>query len=206
MTLAKRCLDIFCALGLMTLLALPFGLFLLWLRWCEGGPLFYVSERMRDVDRPFALWKLRTMSVVGARENAGVSGGDKTSRVTPMGRRLRRYRLDEIPQLWNVLKGDMSFVGPRPPLRLYTERYPDIYREVLKSRPGITGLASLHFHRHEEWLLARCHTAEETDRVYSTRCVPRKAELDLIYQRRRNICFDIALMWQTLSRVLWRRR
>lgn len=206
MTPAKRLLDIFCALGLMLLLAVPFGLFLLWLRWREGGPLFYVSERMRGIDRPFWLWKLRTMSVVREEENAGASGGDKSFRVTPMGQRLRRYRLDEVPQLWNVLKGDMSFVGPRPPLRLYTERFPEIYREVLKSRPGITGLASLHFHRHEEWLLARCETPEETDRVYASRCVPRKAQLDLIYQRRRNICLDMLLMWRTVSRVLWRRR
>lgn len=205
MTLAKRLLDIFCALGLILLLALPFGLFLLWLRFREGGPIFYLSERMRGINRPFLLWKLRTMSVVAESQNTGVSGGDKSSRVTPMGQRLRRYRLDEIPQLWNVLKGDMSFVGPRPPLRLYVERYPEIYQEVLKSRPGITGLASLHFHRHEEWLLARCTTPEETDHVYATRCVPRKAALDLIYQRRQTICLDLSLMLQTLTRVMARR-
>src|SRR5690606_268547 len=126
MTLAKRCLDIFCSLGLILLLALPFGMFLLWLRAREGGPIFHVSERMRGVDHPFKLWKLRTMTVVSEAQNAGVSGGDKVGRVTPMGRKLRRYRLDEIPQLWNVLKGDMSFVGPRPPLRLYVERFPEI--------------------------------------------------------------------------------
>ena len=97
---------------------------------------------------PFHLWKLRTMTVV--REDSGVSGGDKAARITPVGRFLRRARLDEIPQLWNVIRGDMSFVGPRPPLRLYVERFPALYAEVLKSRPGITGLATLHFHAHEE--------------------------------------------------------
>src|SRR5690606_28666329 len=109
-------------------------------------------------------------------------------------------RLDEVPQLWNVLKGDMSFVGPRPPLRVYVERFPDLYAQVLRSRPGVTGLASLHFHRHEEWILARCATPEDTDAAYARRCVPRKARLDLIYQRRRNLCLDMALMWRTAAR------
>ena len=98
------------------------------------------------------------------------------------GRFLRRSRLDEVPQLWNVLKGDMSFVGPRPPLRLYVERFPELYAKVLQSRPGVTGLATLVFHRHEEKLLAACRSAAETDAVYARRCVPRKARIDLIYQ------------------------
>jgi len=96
----------------------------------------------------------------------------------------------------------MSFVGPRPPLRLYVERFPDLYAQVLRSRPGITGLATLSFHRHEEWLLAPCRDAAETDAVYSRRCVPRKARIDLIYQRRRTLCLDLRLMLQTLSRAL----
>lgn len=156
MTLGKRLLDVGLALLFAAILALPFALLLLWLWAREGWPLFYVSERMRAVDRPFWLWKLRTMTVVPPEQ--GVSGGDKRARVTKTGTFLRRYRLDEVPQLWNVLKGDMSFVGPRPPLRLYVERFPNIYAQVLKNRPGITGLATLTFHRHEERLLAACHT------------------------------------------------
>lgn len=200
MTPGKRALDIGVALLLAAILALPFGLLLLWLWRREGPPLFYVSERMRGVDRPFWLWKLRTMTVVLPEQ--GVSGGDKRSRVTPTGAVLRRYRLDEVPQLWNVLKGDMSFVGPRPPLRLYVERFPQIYAQVLRNRPGITGLATLTFHRHEERLLAGCRTSQETDAVYSCRCVPRKAQIDLIYQRHRSIVWDIHLMVQTIVRAL----
>ena len=98
---AKRALDLIAA----TLLAL--------LLVTEGRPVFHVSERMRAPDRPFRLWKLRTMTVT--RADSGVPGGDEVSRITPTGRLLRRTRADEIPQLWNVLKGDMSFVGPRPP-------------------------------------------------------------------------------------------
>jgi len=204
MTPAKRALDIVLALALAAILALPFALLLAVLWAVEGRPLFYVAERMRAPGRPFRLFKLRTMRPAPA--DRGVSGADKASRISAMGRFLRRSRLDEIPQLWNVLKGDMSFVGPRPPLREYVERFPDLYARVLQSRPGITGLATLHFHRHEEWLLAQCHTPDQTDRIYARRCVPRKARLDLIYQRRRTLCLDLALMVETLRRVLIRRR
>ena len=200
MTPAKRIFDLIFALVLVGILAVPFGLLTLFLLWREGRPVFYVAERMRAPGQPFWLWKLRTMSVVPA--EAGVSGGNKASRISAMGQFLRRSRLDEVPQLWNVLRGDMSFVGPRPPLRLYVERYPELYAQVLQSRPGITGLATLTFHRHEEMLLAACTTAAETDAVYARRCVPRKARIDLIYQRRRSMVMDLGLMVHTLARAL----
>jgi lipopolysaccharide/colanic/teichoic acid biosynthesis glycosyltransferase len=203
MTPAKRIFDIVVALLLAAILALPFAVLVAVLLWREGRPVFYVAERMRAPGRPFGLWKLRTMRPAPA--DSGVSGGDKADRITPSGRFLRRTRLDEIPQLWNVLKGEMSFVGPRPPLRQYVERFPGLYARVLRSRPGITGLATLHFHRHEERLLSRCRDAAETDAVYARRCVPRKARLDLIYQRRRNLCLDVVLMLRTAGKVLRRR-
>ncbi len=200
MTPAKRALDLILASMLVVILAPTFGLLLLVLWARQGRPVFYVAERMRAPGQPFLLWKLRTMSVVPP--EAGVSGGDKTSRITATGRFLRRSRLDEVPQLWNVIKGDMSFVGPRPPLRLYVERFPDLYAQVLQNRPGITGLATLVFHRHEEALLAQCTSAAQTDAVYARRCVPRKARIDLIYQRRRTVWMDLGLMVRTLARAL----
>ena len=203
MTFGKRVFDLGLALLLGVLLLVPFTVLLVVLLVKEGRPVFYVAERMKAPGQPFRLWKLRTMTV--ARSDSGVSGGDKSARITSMGRFLRKTRLDEVPQLWNVILGDMSFVGPRPPLRLYVERFPEIYEQVLRSRPGITGLASLHFHAHEERILARCSSAAETDEVYSRRCVPRKATLDLIYQRHRSLCFDMALIAQTGKRVLLKR-
>ena len=200
MTPAKRALDLILASMLVVILAPTFGLLLLVLWARQGRPVFYVAERMRAPGQPFLLWKLRTMSVVPP--EAGVSGGDKTSRITATGRFLRRSRLDEVPQLWNVIKGDMSFVGPRPPLRMYVERFPDLYAQVLQNRPGITGLATLVFHRHEEALLAQCTSAAQTDAVYARRCVPRKARIDLIYQRRRTVWMDLGLMVRTLARAL----
>jgi lipopolysaccharide/colanic/teichoic acid biosynthesis glycosyltransferase len=147
---------------------------------CQGRPIFFLSERMKTPDQAFWLWKFRTMRP--AAQDSGVSGGDKVARITPMGQILRRTRLDELPQLWNILRGDISFVGPRPPLRIYVERFPGLYGRVLQSRPGLTGLA--------------------TDAVYCTHCIPRKAELDLIYQKNQAIMLDILVLGKTISRLM----
>ena len=196
MTLSKRVLDLSLALLLAVVLAPLLACLLAVLALTEGRPLFYVSERMRGPDRAFGLIKLRTMPV-GADRVGGVTGGDKQAALGRIHRLLRRSRADEIPQLWNVIAGDMSLVGPRPPLRRYVEDYPDLYAAVLRSRPGITGLASLAFHAHEERLLAACTTPEETDAVYRRRCIPAKARLDLIYARHRTLCWDLALIGRT---------
>lgn len=203
MRVSKRLLDLILVVILSTILVVPFSILLVVMIFKEGFPLFYVAERMKGPGQPFKLWKLRTMTIAG--QDSGVSGGDKTSRITPLGAFIRRARMDEVPQLWNVLKGDMSFVGPRPPLREYVERFPALYGEVLKSPTGITGLASLRFHDREEKLLAACNSPEETDRVYSERCVPQKARLDLIYQKNWSLCFDLKLIWETGTGILIRR-
>lgn len=202
MTPAKRIFDFALAAVLAVLLAPLLGALLIWLWLKQGRPLFHVAERMAAPDRPFRLWKLRTMTL--AERDSGVSGGDKAARITPEGAWLRRRRLDEIPQLWNILRGDLSFVGPRPPLPEYVHSFPGLYARVLRSRPGVTGLATVVYHRHEERLLARCATPQETDRVYRRNCVPRKASLDLIYQRRSNLCFDGLILWWTIKAVLRR--
>jgi lipopolysaccharide/colanic/teichoic acid biosynthesis glycosyltransferase len=192
MTPAKRLLDIGLALVLLIVAAPIMAGIAVAVLVLDGRPVLYPSERMRAPGRGFTLWKFRTMRPEAG--DSGVSGGDKTARITRTGRFLRRTRLDELPQLWNILKGDMSFIGPRPPLREYVERFPGLYAQVLRSRPGISGLATLQFHRHEERLLARARTREETDAIYARACVPRKARLDLIYQRQRNLCFDLVLI------------
>ena len=199
MTPQKRLFDIALALGLLLPLGLLMAVVAMALAATQGRPVLYGAERMRDPARAFTLWKFRTMRP--APSDSGVSGGDKTARITPAGRLLRRTRIDELPQLFNILKGDMSFVGPRPPLRQYVEACPETYAAVLRSRPGVTGLATLVFHRHEERLLARCATREETNRVYLRRCVPRKARLDLIYQQRQSVCLDLWILLRTLGGI-----
>ncbi len=200
MTPAKRAVDLVFGLGLSLILAPLALLIALAILLCDGRPVFHVAERMKSPDEAFFLWKFRTMRP--STVDAGVSGGDKSDRITPLGRLLRRSRLDEVPQLINILRGDISFVGPRPPLRRYVELFPGLYGQVLRQRPGLTGLATLVFHKAEERLLAGCRTPEETEDVYTRRCIPRKARLDMIYAARRSIWLDIRLIFGTVFRFL----
>ena len=200
MTPLKRVFDVTLALILAVVLG-PFVAFVaLVVLVLDGRPVFYLSERMQTPTRGFTLIKFRTMTPDAS--DSGVSGNDKSDRITRTGGFIRKSRLDEIPQLWNVLRGDISFVGPRPPLRQYVEQFPDLYAQVLRSRPGITGLATVYFHAHEERLLAQTTTREDTDAVYARRCVPRKARIDLMYQRNRTLCMDIAILAKTVFKSL----
>ncbi len=199
MTWSKRIYDLFFTSLLVVILG-PVILWLIFYIWQkEGRPIFYAAERMKTPEKAFRLWKFRTMTVED--QDSGVTGGYKTTRITPTGAWLRAKRMDEFPQLWNLLKGDLSFVGPRPPLREYVERFPELHAEVLKSRPGVTGLATIRFHHHEDRLLARCTSAEEADEIYARVCVPRKARLDLIYQKHQNMCYDFDLVFQTIGNL-----
>ncbi len=205
MSFGKRLMDIVLALLLSVLLAPVILALALAVLLTDGRPVFFGSLRARAPGRNFRLWKFRTMTVDSA--DAGVTGGDKQQRITRIGGFLRRSRLDEFPQLWNILKGDISFVGPRPPLPRYVEMFPDLYAEVLRSRPGVTGLATLVYHETEEKLLKSCLTAEQTEAVYTRRCIPRKARLDLLYAKRRTLCSDLVLILVTaVGRRWWRRR
>lgn len=133
MTPAKRAFDIGFALLLILLLAPVILVVALLITLIDGRPVLYLSERMRTPDTPFCLWKFRTMRVV--ENDAGVSSGYKQHRVTALGRRLRAYRLDELPQLLNVLRGDMSFVGPRPPPALLCRGLPRPLRQGARETP-----------------------------------------------------------------------
>ena len=205
MSPGKRILDIVLALLLSVLLAPVVLVLALLVLLIDGRPVFYGSLRARAPGQNFRLWKLRTMRNDSA--DTGVTGGDKAGRITRMGGFLRRSRLDEFPQLWNILRGDISFVGPRPPLPRYVEMFPDLYAKVLQSRPGVTGLATLAYHQTEEKLLKQCNTAAETEAVYTRRCIPRKARIDLLYAQNRSICSDLVLIMVTGGgRRWWRRR
>ncbi|WP_343116072.1 sugar transferase [Ostreiculturibacter nitratireducens] len=168
----------------------------------DGRPVLYVSERMRAPQGRFSCIKLRTMTRTDAGAASAVLGGDRQASVTSLGRLLRRSRIDEFPQLWNVLKGEMGFVGPRPPLERYVRADGGTYTEVLKVRPGVTGLATIIFHAYEERLLAKAKTAAETESAYVTRCIPRKARLDLIYRRNASAILDLYIIYLTAARLL----
>ncbi|MCC6002581.1 MAG: sugar transferase [Pararhodobacter sp.] len=200
MTPTKRLFDLFCAAVLSFFVFPAMALVALAILLIDGRPVIYASERMTTPTRAFRFYKFRTMRDDPG--DRGVTGGDKGNRITPLGRFLRRTRLDELPQLINLWRGDISVVGPRPPLRDYVERFPAVYERVLQSRPGITGLATVHFNRHERMLLARSRSQAETDAIYCRACIPRKARLDLIYQAHRSLCFDLEIILKTFVPAL----
>jgi len=195
----KRLLDFGFAIMLLAPVGALLGLLSVYLLLVQGRPIFFVSERMGQAGRPFQLLKLRTMAVDPG--DAGVAtGGDKAARVTRVGGWLRAWRLDELPQLWNILRGELSFVGPRPPLRRYVERHPEVYAQVLRSRPGLTGLATVVFRDAEARILAHAQSQHDTDLLYSARCVPRKARIDLIHQHNVCVSLDLMILYKTLRR------
>lgn len=202
MTPSKRLFDITLAFVLIVLLMPVIAVVAVLCITIEGRPILYLSERMHSSSRSFILIKFRTMRC--SSENTGVTGGNKLDRTSRFQSVLRQTRLDEVPQLFNILMGQMSFVGPRPPLRVYVEAYPKLYAKVLRSRPGITGLATIKIAEFERRILGDCLTSEETDLVYRRRCIPKKITLDLIYQRHSSACFDITILFQTLRIALFR--
>ena len=189
----KRLFDI-CTAGFGLLVLLPcFALVTLLLKLTDRGPVFYRQTRIGRYGRPFQIWKFRTM-VVGAENMGALVTHRQDPRITSIGRILRKTKVDELPQLLNVLKGDMSFVGPRPQVPRYIERLSPAQREMLRHRPGITDIATLRF-RNEQELLAG---AADVDDFYIRHCLPRKIALNLEYARNASLPYDIWIILQTL--------
>ncbi|MDD9977117.1 MAG: sugar transferase [Boseongicola sp.] len=164
----------------------------------QGRPFLYASERMRSEKSSFRLYKIRTMRP-SDRGPIAVLGGDQTNRITRLGHILRSSRIDELPQIFNVLKGDMRFIGPRPPLRQHVAEYPDHFAQVLKSKPGITGLATVLVYRRESRILRKCTTPLQTEQTYRTHCLPLKMRLDAIYARHRSLALDAFIVFRTVQ-------
>lgn len=190
---AKRSYDLcFAALGLLILSPL-FLLIAVVVKLSDGGPVIFLQKRVGRYGRLFWIWKFRTMVVNAETQGPSVTkAGDQ--RVTTVGKVLRKTKLDELPQLWNVLHGEMSFVGPRPEVPRYVARYTAEQREVLNLKPGITDLATLEF-RHEEELLRK---VPDTEKFYAEYCLPRKIELNLAYNRHANLWQDTQIVLRSL--------
>ncbi len=199
-TFVKRGVDILCAaLGLAVLAPL------LWLiagavKLDSEGPVFFRQERIGRAFRPFIIYKFRTMVEQGGARGAAITVGEDP-RITRVGRFLRRTKLDELPQLLNVLKGDMSLVGPRPELRRYVEAFADEYQQILSVRPGMTDLASLKF-IDEANLLAQ---ASDPERAYRESVLPEKLALAKQYVREHCLRLDAVVLARTLSGLFLRR-
>lgn len=194
----KRLFDL-CFAGLGLLLLSPLFLFLaVLIRLCNSGPVFFVQTRTGRHFRPFSLYKFRTMAAdAGGNGLSITAGGDP--RVTNIGRFLRKTKLDELPQLWNVLKGDMSLVGPRPEVRKYVELFMDDYKSILDVRPGITDVASLTFSNEEEILKGR----KDPEEYYINFLLPEKLKLSKEYVRNSSLSYDIRLIFSTIVRLVY---
>jgi len=192
----KRAFDlVISALGLVMLSPMLL-IAALAIKLTSPGPVFFRQERVGRGFRRFNILKFRTM-VPDAPKLGGqlTAGGDP--RITPIGRLLRKTKLDELPQLFNVLKGDMSFVGPRPEVPRYVEMFRRDFEELLAVRPGITDLASLKY-RHESEILGRSSDVEST---YANEILPDKISLAKEYLRRSSLWFDLNLIFKTLFRL-----
>lgn len=164
----------------------------------DNGPIFFRQIRVGLFGQDFLLNKFRTMSVAHKYSNSTFDAGDK-SRITKIGSFLRKTKLDELPQLWNVLIGDMSIVGPRPEVRKWVDVYPDRWAKVLTVKPGITDPASIYY-RNEEELLAQ---ADDPMACYRDQVLPHKLDLYEEYVRTRTFWGDIYLIFKTIMRVLF---
>ncbi len=194
----KRLMDILVsATGLCILF--PFFLFIILLIVLfDGGNPFFVQERVGKGGKLFSLYKFKTMKPAPHHKKNDFGAGD-TSRITPLGGFLRKTKLDELPQLLNVLKGDMSLVGPRPEVKKWTQVYPEMWKTVLTVRPGMTDNASIQF-RNEEKILSQSFLPEAT---YREEILPKKLALYVDYVDNRSFLGDIKILLKTIKAVLF---
>jgi len=192
----KRLFDIvFSLLGLM--LTTPILLILaILIKREDGGPVFYRGVRVGLHGNPFRIFKFRTM-VVNAEKIGGSSTADDDPRITKIGKFIRKYKLDELPQLINVLKGEMSFVGPRPQVQWAVELYNEEEKILLSVRPGITDYASLKFKNEAEILKG----SSNPDKDYLEKIAPEKTRLGLEYVRNSSLWLDVKLIFITLRAI-----
>jgi lipopolysaccharide/colanic/teichoic acid biosynthesis glycosyltransferase len=198
--MAKRALDLLISIpGLILLCPLLLAL-ALWVKLDSRGPVLYRGQRVGQDGSPFLMYKFRTMVLGAERRGPAVTYRDDP-RITRAGRFLRRTKLDELPQLLNVLKGEMSLVGPRPEDPAYVALYTPEQRRVLSVKPGITGPTQLEY-RDEASMLQ----GESVDEEYVTRIMPEKLKLDLEYVRNRSLALDLRILWRTAATLLFRDR
>lgn len=194
--LLKRAFDILVSLVLLILLLPALAIISILIKLDSRGPVIFKQKRVTTYNRDFYIYKFRTMV-----NNAEKLGSQVTvsndSRITKVGKVLRKFRLDEIPQLLNILKGDMSFVGTRPEVRRYVEGYEDKFYATLLMPAGVTSLASICY-KDEEKLL---ESAEDVDSIYLSKILPDKMKYNLSYIEKFSFIGDIKLMIMTVLAV-----
>lgn len=192
----KRAVDIIFSLVMLVFLIIPIIIIAIAVKLTSKGPVFYRQIRVTKYGRHFKIFKFRTM-VVNADQIGSLVTTDSDSRVTKIGRILRKYRLDELPQIFNVLAGSMSVVGTRPEVPRYVEKYSPEYYATLLMPAGITSLASI-MYKDEEKLL---NGEDDVDNVYINKVLPEKMKYNLEYTKSFSFLSDIKLMLKTVKEV-----
>ncbi|HRA60489.1 MAG TPA: sugar transferase [Bacteroidia bacterium] len=194
--MTKRLFDILFAFFALLILLPFFVAIAVKIKFNSAGPIFYLQKRVGKNNKDFSIYKFRTM-----KQNADKAGlltvGMNDSRITTVGVVLRKYKLDELPQLLNVLIGDMSIVGPRPEVRKYVDMYNAEQLEVLSVKPGITDYASILYSQENE-LLAN---AADPEKEYIENIMPHKLQLNGEYIRTHNFLVDLKIIWKTVAKI-----
>lgn len=193
----KRIFDIVFSLSVVLALGPLLILISLLIKGRDGDTVFYRGARTGRYGRPFRIFKFRTM-VPNAEAIGGASTADEDPRITRVGKALRRYKLDELPQFINVLTGDMSVVGPRPEVKYYTNMYTEMEKAILTVRPGITDWASI-WNSDEGAVLAG---AADPEKAYQELIRPTKIRLQLKYVRERSFFTDLNIIFLTVLAIL----
>lgn len=196
MSVTKRVFDVCAAAVGLVLLAPIWGILAVCIRLDSQGPILYRGTRIGRDGKPFAIFKFRTMIPDAAAHGAGITTR-QDPRITRVGNFLRRTKLDELPQLVNVLRGEMSIVGPRPEDPRYVQYYTVAQRAVLSVPPGITSVASLALRNEQELL-----SGADWERTYITQVMPYKLDLELAYLKRRTFLSDLNIVAHTVMTLV----
>jgi len=187
----KRLFDIIVSfIGLIVLFPMILTLIII-IEIKNDGPIFFIQKRSGKNGRIFSIYKFRTMSIQHHGSTISIKG---EKRITPLGAKLRKYKLDELPELWNILKGDMSFVGPRPDMPEYTSRLNGDEKKILELRPGLTGPATIKYYNEEDILAKVSDPVKYNDEVIW----PDKVKINLYYYYNRTFFGDIIIIFITL--------
>ena len=192
-----RLLDIIASICGLIILSPLFIILGIWIKLDSKGPVFYKQIRVGQYGKDFALYKFRSMRV-GADKKGLITVGGKDNRITKVGYFIRKYKLDEFPQLLNVLKGDMSLVGPRPEVRKYVDLYTDEQKKVLSVRPGITDYASIEYVDENEIL----GNTEDPDKTYIEVIMPDKIKYNMKYINNRSVIEYIKVIFLTFKSII----
>lgn len=195
----KRLTDILLALIMLIILILPMAIIALVVKTTSKGPVFYRQERVTTYNRRFMILKFRTMTVGADKAGALVTSANDV-RVTKVGAKLRKFRLDELPQIFHVLSGKMSFVGTRPEVVRFVERYEPEMMATLLMPAGITSLASIRY-KDEDEIIGSISDPNDVDRVYIEQILPEKMKYNLEYLSDFSFFGDIKLMFSTVKNV-----